>query len=161
MPLSKGKSKEAFQHNLKAELHAGKPKAQALAIAFAVKRQKRSEGGMISRHDEACTCDSCMDEGGMANEKMHPGYEPKGLAERIRLMRKAGQRMHNGGLVAHEEDMDDMLSQDDEQDTSYSSPGSNELGDIDRLPEEDNNKKRQGRLSKVLARVRSKNMGGI
>ena len=38
MPLEKGKSKEAFQHNIKAEIGAGKPVKQAVAIAYSQKR---------------------------------------------------------------------------------------------------------------------------
>jgi hypothetical protein len=38
MPLVKSKSPEAFRKNVKAEVKAGKPPAQAVAIAFAVKR---------------------------------------------------------------------------------------------------------------------------
>ena len=34
MPLEKGKSKAAFGHNVKAELAAGKPLKQSLAIAY-------------------------------------------------------------------------------------------------------------------------------
>lgn len=39
MPLVKSKSASAFLTNLKTELAAGKPKAQAAAIAYAVKRR--------------------------------------------------------------------------------------------------------------------------
>lgn len=39
MPLEKSSSKEAFVANLKKELGAGKPKRQALAIAYATKRK--------------------------------------------------------------------------------------------------------------------------
>lgn len=39
MPLKKSTSKKAFVKNLKTELKAGKPKAQALAIAYSVKRK--------------------------------------------------------------------------------------------------------------------------
>jgi len=39
MPLESGKSKEAFQHNVKAELQAGKPPRQAIAIAYSEKRK--------------------------------------------------------------------------------------------------------------------------
>ena len=38
MPLIKSKSKEAFTKNIKAEIKAGKPQKQAVAIAYAVKR---------------------------------------------------------------------------------------------------------------------------
>jgi len=39
MPLKKSTSPKAFTSNLKEELKAGKPKAQALAIAYNVKRE--------------------------------------------------------------------------------------------------------------------------
>jgi len=38
MPLNKSTSKAAFQHNVKAEIAAGKPPKQAVAIAYSVKR---------------------------------------------------------------------------------------------------------------------------
>ncbi len=34
MPLSKGKSKKVISKNIKTEIRAGKPKKQAIAIAF-------------------------------------------------------------------------------------------------------------------------------
>ena len=39
MPLVKSASPAAFRKNVKAEMAAGKPQAQALAIAYSVKRQ--------------------------------------------------------------------------------------------------------------------------
>ena len=39
MPLVKSTSKEAFRKNVKAEVNAGKPVKQSLAIAYAVKRE--------------------------------------------------------------------------------------------------------------------------
>ena len=39
MPLSKGKSKQAFSQNIRTEIAAGKPPKQAVAIAYSVKRQ--------------------------------------------------------------------------------------------------------------------------
>jgi hypothetical protein len=49
MPLKKSTSKEAFRANVKAEVKAGKPVKQAVAIAYATKRaaakpMKRSSG---------------------------------------------------------------------------------------------------------------------
>jgi hypothetical protein len=38
MPLVKSKSPEAFRKNVKAEVQAGKPVAQSVAIAYSVKR---------------------------------------------------------------------------------------------------------------------------
>ena len=39
MPLKKSPSKSAFQSNVKAEINAGKKPAQAVAIAYSVKRE--------------------------------------------------------------------------------------------------------------------------
>lgn len=39
MPLKKSKSKKAFVSNLKTELKENKPKDQALAIAYSIKRR--------------------------------------------------------------------------------------------------------------------------
>jgi len=39
MPLVKSKSPEAFRKNVKAEIAAGKPVAQSVAIAYSVKRE--------------------------------------------------------------------------------------------------------------------------
>lgn len=43
MTLKKSKSKKAFVSNLKAELSAGKPKKQALAIAYSTQRKAASK----------------------------------------------------------------------------------------------------------------------
>ena len=39
MPLKKSSTPEAFRKNVKAEVQAGKPVKQAVAIAYAVKRE--------------------------------------------------------------------------------------------------------------------------
>jgi len=39
MPLTKSSSKQAFQKNIKAEVKAGVPVKQAVAIAYNVKRE--------------------------------------------------------------------------------------------------------------------------
>ena len=39
VPLVKSTSKEAFRKNVKAEIKAGKPQKQAVAIAYSVKRE--------------------------------------------------------------------------------------------------------------------------
>ncbi len=41
MPLDKSGSKESFGNNVKAEMTAGKPQKQAVAIAYSVRRQKK------------------------------------------------------------------------------------------------------------------------
>ena len=45
MPLKKGTSEKAFKSNVKAEIKAGKPQTQALAIAYQVKRDAQKKRG--------------------------------------------------------------------------------------------------------------------
>ena len=44
MPLKKTSSQKAFQHNVKAEMKAGKKKDVALAIAYSVQREAKKKG---------------------------------------------------------------------------------------------------------------------
>ena len=39
MPINKSTSKKAFGENVAAEMHAGRPQKQSVAIAYAVKRE--------------------------------------------------------------------------------------------------------------------------
>lgn len=51
MPLIKGKSEKAFKQNIRAEVKAGKPVKQAVAIAYDVKRRAqegKKDGGSVS-----------------------------------------------------------------------------------------------------------------
>lgn len=43
MPLKKSTSKNAFSSNIKAEIKAGKPQKQAVAIAYSVKRKAQGK----------------------------------------------------------------------------------------------------------------------
>lgn len=43
MPLKQEKSEKAFKANVKAEIKAGKPQKQAVAIAYQVKRDAQSK----------------------------------------------------------------------------------------------------------------------
>lgn len=45
MPLVKSTSKKAFRANIKAEMRAGKPQKQSVAIAYAVKRKAMGKKG--------------------------------------------------------------------------------------------------------------------
>ena len=52
MPLIKSKSKEAFGKNVAAEIKAGKPQKQAVAIAYAEKRAApKKAGGKVGLWD--------------------------------------------------------------------------------------------------------------
>jgi hypothetical protein len=44
MPLVKSTSKSAFRKNIKAEIAAGKPLKQSVAIAYSVKREAAKKG---------------------------------------------------------------------------------------------------------------------
>jgi hypothetical protein len=41
MPLKKGYSKKAISHNIRTEMHAGKPQKQAIAIALNTARKAK------------------------------------------------------------------------------------------------------------------------
>lgn len=43
MPLIKSSSKKAFQKNVRAEMKAGKPAKQAVAIAYSVQREAKKK----------------------------------------------------------------------------------------------------------------------
>lgn len=44
MPLKKSASRKAFSSNVRAEMQAGKPQKQAVAIAYSVARKAKSKG---------------------------------------------------------------------------------------------------------------------
>lgn len=50
MPLIKSSSKKAFSHNVKAEVGAGKPLKQSLAIAYSQKRKGYAKGGTVEEN---------------------------------------------------------------------------------------------------------------
>jgi hypothetical protein len=43
MPLIKSKSKQAFKDNIRAEVHAGKPVKQAVAISYSIQRNAKKK----------------------------------------------------------------------------------------------------------------------
>lgn len=71
MPLMKGRSKKAFSHNVEAEMHAGKPQDQSLAIAYSVKRKskkKMNSGGAV----QSGSPDMNYAEGGSVKSEKRP-----------------------------------------------------------------------------------------
>lgn len=54
MPLVKSTSKNAFRKNIKAEVKAGKPIKQAVAIAYSEKREAAKKGGMKKGKSSGC-----------------------------------------------------------------------------------------------------------
>lgn len=80
MPLEKGKSKEAFSHNVRTEMKAGKPQKQAVAIAY-------SEAGEDSAEAELAAAIQAGEEESEAEEesceagKREAKHQKKALSE--------------------------------------------------------------------------------
>ena len=54
MPLVKSTSAKAFRKNIRAEVKAGKPVKQAVAIAYSEKRAAAKKGGMSKGGKSGC-----------------------------------------------------------------------------------------------------------
>lgn len=86
----KKRSKPAFEHNVKAEIHAGKPKDQALAIAYSVKRRaKKAQGGKLSTDPKDYTKDMQAE----AKDKIDQQQKIDGYAEGGKLSRDERKSM--------------------------------------------------------------------
>lgn len=65
MPLEKGKSEAAFEHNVKTEIEAGKPQKQAVAIAY-------SEQRAADAREQRVDCNGGMDNAAL--NKIHDKF---------------------------------------------------------------------------------------
>lgn len=132
MPLEHGKSKAAFGHNVGAEIKAGKPRAQALAIAYSVKRHnKKAHGGIM-------------------NEKLHAANSehPKMLGPEHLVEMAMKKRMAAGGEIEgmNEEDAHDLEVWDEGSDDSLSLDEFAEGGEA-----EDPEMKKKARIRAILS----------
>lgn len=85
MPLIKSKSPEAFKKNIKAEIAAGKPQKQAVAIAYSVKRAaKKAKGGAM--HDDVAEDKKLIKKA----FKMHDEQEHKGSKTDLSKLKRGG-----------------------------------------------------------------------
>jgi len=136
MPLMKKASEKAFKHNVKAEMHAGKPQAQSLAIAYATKRRAKKEhmakGGFV--HEEEAEYDPVE----------HPHVEHNEIAmheddKDLNQHHVEEMGMAHGGMAEHEKDAD-MIARIMHKHKMYSKGGevSNDVGvsEADKLPAE-------------------------
>lgn len=169
----KGKSDKAFSKNVAAEMHAGKPQGQALAIAYSVKRKalkKKAHGGMVD----------CYAKGGevhpaepMRHPELHEAYmghemDPE-TAKSIAEMVIKKHMMARGGLVEHHlmepEDhmsMDQMnyenMGEDDIMSHDHEMINNSET-DMDAGQHEDMQPEKKQRLASIMAKVRMRQMG--
>ncbi len=84
MPLSKGKSKAAFSHNVGAEMNAGKPQKQALAIAYSMKRKAKkgyAQGGEVKADEEEMEHGTSKEHFLSAEEDMEPPFESEPMSD--------------------------------------------------------------------------------
>lgn len=77
MPLTKSKSEKAFKSNIRAEVKAGKPVKQAVAIAYDVQRRaKKASGGEV--HDDVAQDKKMIKKAiKMHDEQLHGGKSTK------------------------------------------------------------------------------------
>jgi len=96
MPLSKSKSSKAFKANVKAEIAAGKPQKQAVAIAYDVQRRaKKADGGGLYANIHAKR--ERIAEG--SGEKMRkPGAPGAPTAEAFRQSAKTAKHKDGGDV---------------------------------------------------------------
>jgi hypothetical protein len=147
-----GKSKQAFSHNVGAEMDAGKPRSQALAIAYNImKKNRKAKGGMI---DEV-------------NEKLHPEHEPhtmdmmhdKPVKSEMKEhpMAHGGAYAFGGEIDSDRDDHEDFLSEDmppvEMSMDTYPDPHNKEFDSIE--GEEDIKRKR---IAGIIGDLYMKNM---
>lgn len=102
MPLIQSKSKKAFSKNVEKEMESGKPQAQALAIAYGVKRKnqkkKMADGGQVEKKP---TRSPAWDNPDSAS-KMQSGVRNEETMNKIKSffgMKQEKKKMAEGGIV--------------------------------------------------------------
>src|SRR5882672_4915632 len=117
MPLIKSKSKKAFGKNVSAEMDAGKPQKQALAIAYSIARRASTGGGL--KVDGKIVPPSI---GGVMSKKPWKGYKQGGP------VKKAGGGMLGMGgmgflnMLDHPQGFAQMLMNPQQNDPSTMTP---------------------------------------
>jgi hypothetical protein len=100
MPLIKSKSDKAFKSNIKAEIAAGKPQKQAVAIAYSTKRMaKKARGGSMDPMDYDSDVDYYQATGRLKdeNDETEPQQPPRRsiMAEQKRKEKTAKKNSAN------------------------------------------------------------------
>ena len=112
MPLMKSRSPKAFSRNVSAEMNAGKPQKQALAIAYSVKRKapkKMYAGGETPDHNMPLERDVRNH-----NEKLHPHSEYAEGGEVGSDREEESYTMSDDSPLLHDEHEDFLTDYDSE-----------------------------------------------
>lgn len=106
MPLYPGKSKANFKHNVVAEIRAGKPQKQAVAIAYSEQRKSKGAKGMNKggeaemKEDTNDVCPTCgYAKGGDVKPSPTPEPSPSPISEKEAEKFRKGAGFSEGGLV--------------------------------------------------------------
>ena len=104
MPLIKSKSDKAFKSNIKAEIAAGKPQKQAVAIAYSTKRMaKKATGGSTSPYDYDSDQDYYQAIGRLKDENDEPQEAPRissAVLNKQKSMRRKNAAASNMSMMA-------------------------------------------------------------
>lgn len=101
MPLMKSSSHNAFESNLKAELGAGKPKKQALAIAYDVQRRSGGKKMPVSSSKSKSFAKGGYVKGGPV-ESMEDYAAKRSEMKKPKLHRMSISPAKGGVIVRHE-----------------------------------------------------------
>lgn len=104
MPLMKSKSKKAMSKNIEAEMNAGKPQKQSVAIAYSImrraKKKKMAKGGLIHPEDEKSNMEARIDEHSpIYDNRKQP--DPEGYSS---SRRRVSSEDHNSSNVDEEDE---------------------------------------------------------
>lgn len=121
-------SKKAFKHNIEAEMHAGKPQDQSLAIAYSIQRQSKKKQ---KAH------------GGMMHEDEDMEESPKSVSEAIMRSRKKPKGYADGGEVDLDKNAEEMLAGEPLEDLNEDA-ALKELYDDEQLDEQPEDSNEQG-----------------
>lgn len=96
MPLIQSKSPKAFQKNVKAEISAGKPQKQAVAIAYDVQRRaKKADGGGLYANIHA---KQARIKAGSGEKMRKPGSPGAPTADAFKQSAKTAQKADGGDV---------------------------------------------------------------
>lgn len=184
MPLMKSSSKKAFSHNVGAEMNAGKPKNQSLAIAYSIKRKgkKMAKGGQVPPQDEPKAeqehdqpmahpaepfqkvSPEATDASKMPQAKKNPLEDEEAIAK---IMLE--NRLAKGGMVSDDSEVNAPESYEDDEyapnnDAFLSAEGDDEYEPLETSMDneeghEEEDQQKSDIVSNILKSIRMRNMG--